>query len=184
MAKLHVKKGDSVLVIAGKDKGKIGKVLITNPSDSTVVVEGVNFQVKHKKARSAEDKGGILKREGKIHSSNVQVYDTVAKKGTRVYNKVVNGKKVRVSKDGNVLDVARAKKTNKKSAEKKVAEKKVAEKPEKVEKATAKTTTAKTTTKPAAKTAAKTTTAKPAASTTVKKTAAKTTTTRARNQER
>lgn len=129
MAKLHVKKGDTVLVIAGKDKGKVGKVLSVNPSDSTVVVEGVNFIVKHKKARSANDKGGVIKKEGKIHSSNVQIIDPVTKKATRVYHKEIDGKKVRVSKDGNVLDTAfvakKAKKADKK--DEKVKEKAVKE---------------------------------------------------------
>ena len=121
MAKLHVKKGDNVVVIAGKDKGKVGKVLVASPSDNTVVVEGVNFIVKHKKPRSVEDKGGIIKKEGAFSASNVQLLDSSAKKATRVYNKVVDGKKVRISKSGNVLDTVFVKKSAKK-ADAKVAE--------------------------------------------------------------
>lgn len=178
MAKLHVKKGDNVLVIAGKDKGKIGKILSVNPSDSTVVVEGVNIITKHKKARSAQDKGGIIKQEGKIHSSNVQVIDPTTKRPTRISHKIVDGKKVRVSKHSDtVLDANNALKKVKKSAEK-------AEKPVKAEtvketekKETAKKAAPKTAaTKPAAKkatTATKATATKTAAKATEAKTAAK-----------
>lgn len=169
MAKLHVKKGDLVLVIAGKDKGKTGKVLSVNPVTSRVIVEGVNFIVKHKKARTAQDQGGIIKREGKMHVSNVQVIDPVTNKATRVYHKLVDGKMVRVSKAGNALDAGVAKTTKKstKKAPAKKAEVKIEEKVEEV-KAPAKkasTTTAKKA--PAKKTAsaskAKTSASKPAA---------------------
>lgn len=189
--KLHVKKGDNVVVIAGKDKGKTGKVLFVNPSDATVVVEGVNFQVKHKKPRNAQDKGGVIKKEGKINSSNVQILDPTTKKATRVYHKLVDGKMVRVSKAGTVLDAAYVapKKASKKATEKK---EKVEEKAEKVEKATkaapkAAESKAKTTTKKAASASAEKTTATKAAKTTEKKTGTATRTksvTRVRNQER
>ena len=69
----QIKRGDNVLVIAGKDKGKSGKVLAVDPTKNTVVVSGVNIISKHKKARSAEDKGGIIKKENKIDASNVQI---------------------------------------------------------------------------------------------------------------
>lgn len=176
MAKLHVKKGDNVVVIAGKDKGKTGKILLVNPTDSTVVVEGVNFIVKHKKARSANDKGGVIKKEGKISSSNVQVIDPVTKKATRVYHKLVDGKMVRVSKDGNVLDTAYVAKKVSKKADKKEekAVKEVEVKPAK--KATAKTETATKTAK-ATKEVAKTTSAKTTSTRTK-------TVTKVRNQER
>lgn len=196
MAKLHVKKGDNVLVIAGKDKGKIGKILSVNPSDSTVVVEGVNIITKHKKARSAQDKGGIIKQEGKIHSSNVQVIDPTTKRPTRIAHKIVDGKKVRVSKHSDtVLDAKIALKKVKKSAEKaekpvkaetvkqtekketaaKAAPKAAAEKPAAKKAATAtKATATKTATKATAtKTAAKATEAKPAAKAAPKSTVAK-----------
>ncbi len=118
MAKMHVKKGDNVVIIAGKDKGKTGKVLVVDPSTSTVIVEGVNLQVKHKKPRSAQDKGGIIKKEGKIHSSNVQILDPKTKQPTRVGYSVIDGKRVRTSKVSGVsLDVAVAvKKATKKSS--------------------------------------------------------------------
>ncbi len=147
--KLHVKKGDNVVVLAGKDKGKTGKILVANPSDSSVVVEGVNFISKHKKAKSAQEKSTIVKKEGKIAVSNVQVICSECKKATRIANKEVNGKMVRVCKHcGASLDVE-YKKTVAKAAKKadktaKVEEKKVEEKVAKTVKTPAakKTTTA------------------------------------------
>ena len=96
---LHVKKGDTVLVIAGKDKGKSGKVLTAIPADNAVIVSDVNIVSKHKKPRSAQDKGGIIKRENKIDSSNVQIICPECGKATRVAHAVdENGKKFRQCK--------------------------------------------------------------------------------------
>ena len=94
--KLHVKKGDNVVVLAGKDKGKTGKVLVANPSDNTVVVEGVNIISKNKKARTAQEKSAIIKKEGKINVSNVQIICPSCDKATRVAHSEVEGKNVRV----------------------------------------------------------------------------------------
>lgn len=121
MSKLHVKKGDKVVVIAGKDKGKSGQILSVNNEKSAVVVSGVNIQSHHNKPKSQEDKGGILKAEGPINSSNVMVMCSACNKATRIARKLVDGKMVRVCKKcGAVLDtkVATPKKTSKKSAEK------------------------------------------------------------------
>ena len=96
--KLHVRKGDTVVVIAGKDKGKTGKVLTAIPSDNAVVVEGVNIISRHKKPRNAQDKGGIMKAEGKISASNVQIICPVCGKATRVANTIIDGKKTRTCK--------------------------------------------------------------------------------------
>lgn len=71
MAKINVKTGDNVMVISGKDKGKAGKVLKVVPDDNRIYVEGVNIVSKSKKPRNAQDKGGIIKQEGKIDASNV-----------------------------------------------------------------------------------------------------------------
>jgi large subunit ribosomal protein L24 len=181
MAKIHVKKGDNVMIIAGKDKGKTGKILLVNPHDSTVIVEGAGFVVKHKKPKSAQDKGGVIKKEGKIHSSNVQIIDPTTKKPTRVGKAVIDGKKVRVGrKSGASLDVNVV--SNKKAV-KKAADKKAAEttpvKAETASKKQTKSTSAKTAGKPAA---AKTTAA------TTKKTTTGTRSTKqtpqVRNQER
>lgn len=103
---MHVKVGDKVIVIAGKDKGKTGKVLKTLPKKDRVVVEGINIQTRHQKARGPQEPGGIIKSEGAIHVSNVMVYNESLKKGTRVGYKVLeDGKKVRYMKaDGETLD--------------------------------------------------------------------------------
>ena len=122
MSKLHVKKGDKVLVIAGKDKGKMGEILATNCAKSTVVVSGVNIQTHHNKPKSREDKGGIVKVEGPINSSNVQLVCPTCGKPTRIAHKIVDGKSVRVCKNSGcdaVIDkVASTKKTSKKAADK------------------------------------------------------------------
>ena len=122
MSKLHVKKGDKVLVIAGKDKGKMGEILATNCAKSTVVVSGVNIQTHHNKPKSREDKGGIVKVEGPINSSNVQLVCPTCGKPTRIAHKIVDGKSVRVCKnsgcDAVIDNVASTKKTSKKTADK------------------------------------------------------------------
>ena len=103
---LNVKKGDTVVVIAGKDKGKTGKVLVAMPADNSVVVAGVNIIAKHKKPRSAQDKGGIIKKENKIDASHVQVICPVCGKATRITHKEVDGKMARICKKcGANLDV-------------------------------------------------------------------------------
>ena len=96
---LNVKKGDNVLVIAGKDKGKSGKVLTAIPADNAVIVSGINIIAKHKKPRSAQDKGGIVKKENKIDASNVQVICPECGKATRIAHSVdEKGKKFRQCK--------------------------------------------------------------------------------------
>ena len=99
---MRIKKGDTVVVITGKDKGKHGKVLKAMPKDNKVVVEGVNIQTKHAKA-TQKSAAEIKHFEGAIDVSNVMYYD--GKEATRVGYKVENGKKVRVSKKtGAVID--------------------------------------------------------------------------------
>ena len=148
---LNVKKGDNVLVIAGKDKGKTGKVLVAMPADNSVVVAGVNIIAKHKKPRSAQDKGGIIKKEGKIDASNVQIICPVCGKATRVAHEVKDNKKIRVCKKCSADLDATVKKATKdsatKTATKKVAteEKKPVEKKTTTKSATAKTSTTKST---------------------------------------
>ena len=130
MANLFVKKGDKVLVITGKDKGKTANVLEVSPSDNKVLVDGVNVVSKHQKPRSQEDKGGIIKKNAPIEASNVMVVCPSCDKATRVKHNEIEGKKVRVcSKCGSSLDKAVAKKAKKseKTAEKKSAENKKAE---------------------------------------------------------
>lgn len=111
MAKLSVKKGDLVLILAGKDNGKTGKILAAYPKENKVLVEGVNIATKAKKPRSAQEKGGIFKEEVPIDASNVMVICPVCGKATRVAHAVVDGKKVRTCKKCNAsLDSTKAKK--------------------------------------------------------------------------
>jgi len=123
---LGIKKGDNVVVIAGKDKGKTGKINLVNPDKLRVSVEGVEMISKHKKPRNAQDKGGIIKKEGTIDISNVQVICASCGKATRVSHSIVDGKKVRICKKcGAILDAT--KKVAKKSSKKTTAAKKTVE---------------------------------------------------------
>ena len=99
MASLKIKKGDTVRVIAGKDKDKEGKVLAVNAEKGTVVVEGVNMIKRHLKPGKETQEGGIITQEGPIHISNVMYVQNG--KTTRVGFQVVDGKKVRYAKSNN-----------------------------------------------------------------------------------
>jgi len=98
MSKLGIKKGDTVLVIAGKDKNKRAKVLAVSPKTARVVVEGVNVVSKCKKARTAQEKSQIIKLEAPIDASNVMVVCPKCEKATRVAHAEIDGKKVRICK--------------------------------------------------------------------------------------
>ena len=95
---MNVKKGDTVVVLSGKDKGKTGKVQGTIPKESKVVVEGVNMVTCHTKPRRQGEEGGIVRREAALYASKVQVVCPKCGKGTRVAHKFEDGKKVRVCK--------------------------------------------------------------------------------------
>lgn len=102
---MFVKKSDKVKVITGKDKNKEGVVLAAFPKTNKVIVEGVNIVKKHQKPSQVNPQGGIVEMEAPIHASNVMVIDPSNGEATRVGYKVVDGKKVRVSKKtGEVLD--------------------------------------------------------------------------------
>lgn len=90
---MNVKLNDNVLVIAGKDKGKIGKVVSTSPKAGRVTVQGVNLQKKHKKARKATEVSSIVEREGAIDVSNVMVVCDKCGKATRVKHTMRSGRK-------------------------------------------------------------------------------------------
>lgn len=135
---MNVKLNDNVLVIAGKDAGKQGKVIATSPKANKVTVEGVNIQTKSKKARKANEVSQIVKKEGAIDASNVMVICGACAKPIRVKHSEVAGKNVRVCpKCGAVLDKAYAgkaaakeavkeapkKRTRKRAAKKEAAEK-------------------------------------------------------------
>ncbi|GKW47625.1 MULTISPECIES: 50S ribosomal protein L24 [unclassified Planococcus (in: firmicutes)] len=102
---MHVKKGDTVKVISGKDKGKTGVVLSALPKKDRVLVEGINIIKKHTKPNQANPQGGIVSQEAAIHVSNVMLLDPKSGEPTRVGYKVEDGKKVRVAKkSGEKLD--------------------------------------------------------------------------------
>ena len=95
---MNVKKGDTVVVLSGKDRGKQGKVLGTVPADGKVVVEGINMVTCHVKPRKQGETGGIVKREAAMAACKVQVVCPKCSKATRVSYKIENGKKTRVCK--------------------------------------------------------------------------------------
>jgi large subunit ribosomal protein L24 len=105
-AKLHVRKNDEVLVIAGKDKGKKGRILESYPNEGRVLVEGVNMIKRHTKPNQVNPQGGIVEREAPIHASNVMLLDPKSGEPTRTGKKILNdGTKVRYAKkSGEVLD--------------------------------------------------------------------------------
>ena len=102
---MHVKKGDKVQVISGKDKGKQGVILAAFPKENRVIVEGVNIVKKHSKPSQLNPQGGIITKEAPSHGSNVMPLDPKTGVPTRVGYKVEDGKKVRVAKkSGELLD--------------------------------------------------------------------------------
>ena len=103
MSALKIKKGDTVKVITGKDKGKEGKVISVDVKNGKVVVEGANMITKHAKPSQANPNGGIIQKEAAIDISNVML--VVDGKATRVGFEIKDGKKVRVAKaTGEVID--------------------------------------------------------------------------------
>ena len=104
-AKLKIRKGDKVVVITGKDKGKQGEVVSTIPSENRAVVRGVNVAKRHQKQTAAQE-GGIVSKELPIHVSNLALRDPKDGKPTRVgFKTLADGKKVRVAKrSGEVID--------------------------------------------------------------------------------
>ncbi|MCL2929186.1 MAG: 50S ribosomal protein L24 [Trichodesmium sp. St16_bin4-tuft] len=104
--KVHVKKGDTVQIIAGKDKGKVGEVLKVLPKVSKVVVKDVNIITKHVKPQQEGESGKIVTTEAPIHSSNVMLYSTKQKVASRIcYTFTDDGRKVRMlKKTGEVID--------------------------------------------------------------------------------
>ncbi len=96
--KMKIKKKDRVIVITGKDKGKIGEVIGVMPKESRVVVSGVNMMARHTKPSQANPQGGIVRKEASIHVSNVAHVDPKDNKPTRIGFKSEKGTKVRVAK--------------------------------------------------------------------------------------
>lgn len=102
--KMHVKTGDTVVIISGKDKGKTGKVLEVSPKEGKVIVEGCNLVTKHVKPRKMGQAGGIVKAEGPLYASKVMPVDPKTNKGTRIRHKILaDGSKIRIAKSGEEL---------------------------------------------------------------------------------
>ena len=108
MAISHVRKGDTVMVVSGKERGKRGKVLRVFPEKNRVVVERINMIKKHQRPTQKLRQGGIIEREGSIHLSNVMLVDPTGDKPTRIGMKALaDGRKVRVAKkSGEFIDKA------------------------------------------------------------------------------
>jgi large subunit ribosomal protein L24 len=104
--KMHVKKGDTVQVITGRDKGKVGEILRTLPKQSAVIVKGINIKTKHVKPQQEGETGQIVTFEAPIHSSNVMLYSTKQKVASRIcYTVTDDGRKVRMlKKTGEIID--------------------------------------------------------------------------------
>ena len=105
MAAAKIKKGDKVVVLSGKDKGRSGEVVRVMPSDGKLVVSGVNIAARHRKPTQANPQGGIERSEAPMHISKVAIADPKSGKPTRVRFEVKDGKKVRVAvKSGEVIN--------------------------------------------------------------------------------
>ncbi|MEB3182630.1 MAG: 50S ribosomal protein L24 [Nostocaceae cyanobacterium] len=104
--KMHVKSGDTVQVISGKDKGKVGEIIRALPQESKVIVKGVNIKTKHVKPTQEGESGRIVTQEYPIHSSNVMLYSTKQNVASRIcYTFTEEGKKVRkLKKTGEIID--------------------------------------------------------------------------------
>ena len=132
-----IKKGDTVVVIAGKEKGKSGKVTDVSPKDNKVLVEGINIVTKHQKARKQDEKSQIVKKNAPVEVSNLMVVCPSCGKATRVAHNTVDGKKVRICKKCSASLDKEFAKAGKKEAQKSAkaeaaapkAEAKAAEKP-------------------------------------------------------
>ena len=99
MNKVHVKSGDTVVVLSGKDKGKQGKVLQVSPKEGKVIVEGLNIATKHVKPRRQGEQGGIVEAEAAMYACKVQLVCPKCGKATRIGHKILeDGSKVRVCK--------------------------------------------------------------------------------------
>ena len=105
MAKMHVKKGDTVVVLLGEDKNVKGEVIAVSPEEGKVIVKDVNVIHKHVKPRRQGETGGIVDAEGAIYASKVALYCPKCDKGVRTHAEVIDGKKVRVcAKCGHKFD--------------------------------------------------------------------------------
>ena len=104
MSTQKIRKGDTVVILSGKDKGRTGEVTKSMPKDGKVVVSGINVAIRHRKASQANPQGGLERREAPMHVSKVAVADPKSGKATRVRFETRDGKKVRVAaKSGELI---------------------------------------------------------------------------------
>jgi large subunit ribosomal protein L24 len=104
MAAQKIKKGDKVVVLSGKDKGRTGEVVKAMPKEGKVIVEGINVHARHRKPSQVNPQGGIERKEAPMHVSNVAIADPKTGAPTRVRFEVRDGKKVRVAaKSGELI---------------------------------------------------------------------------------
>ncbi|MEK7614573.1 MAG: 50S ribosomal protein L24 [Patescibacteria group bacterium] len=99
---MQIKKGDNVIIIAGKDRGKTGKVARAFPGEGRVVIEGVNMAKRHQKPRKQGTKGQVVEVAMPLHISNVMIVDPKTGKRSRIGKKLVGGKYIRVSKKSGI----------------------------------------------------------------------------------
>jgi len=105
LAKLQLKKGDNVIVLSGKDKGKSGKIISAYPADAKVIVEGINKVKRHSKPSLKTPQGGIISKEAPILASKLQLVCPACNKPTRIAHKISNGKNSRCCKKcGEVIE--------------------------------------------------------------------------------
>ena len=106
MSAAKIRKGDKVVVLSGRDKGKTGEVTLSRPKDGKVIVAGVNIATRHKKATQENPQGGLERREAPMHVSKVAIIDPKDGKATRVrFETSKDGKKVRVAaRSGEKID--------------------------------------------------------------------------------
>lgn len=98
---MKLKKGDNVIIIAGKDKGKKGKIVRVLVGKNKVIVEGINMTKKHQRPRKSGEKGQIINIAMPIHASNVMIVDPKTNKGSRIGKKKVGDKFIRIAKKSN-----------------------------------------------------------------------------------
>ena len=104
MAKMHIKTGDTVVVLSGNSKGVKGEVIAVSPAEGKVLVKGANMIHKHVKARRQGETSGIVDAEGAMYASKVALFCPKCNKGVRVHHVIEDGKKVRVCKCGHKFD--------------------------------------------------------------------------------
>ena len=104
MSAAKIRKGDTVVILSGKDKGKTGEVVRSIPKDMKVVVSGVNVHARHRKASQTNPQGGIERKEAPLHVSKVAIADPKTGEATRVRFETRDGKKIRVAvKSGELI---------------------------------------------------------------------------------